>query len=423
MAKNNPQQNALNNMSGLNLNLGNIQSVANNVKGSPGYVPPNYGLTGQGLNQGSKTLSDGFQLPQNQNFSYIPTSVSNSNAPGSMSGVLPVQGNNAINPVGAQSTVPGSNIPQQQASSNQSQSTSTIGASTGTTGALPGQTATTDPLAPATLATSLVSNANWTPQEQSLLQQNAQTQAAFANRPGLLNYTDAQANAAGQAFSNQITPLLSQQQIQQNALGTALNASLPQQAGYGSNVYSPLTGQQYGNAGQGQGTGPGAGGFATGTFSAAQQIPQMKVNLSAANVDATSLQNLISQNHINPADPQVLNGFNQFLQTGIASNPAYQEFYGTLADYTGKMSSVTGGGSTTNAALTLAGNLLNQYASGKSTSDVLDYNNTLGQQNIDAMTQSVLGGNSGGASNTSGSVQSAGGGSYQQVNGQWQYVR
>lgn len=230
------------------------------------------------------------------------------------------------------------------------------------------------------------------------------------------------ANLAGE--KGLLNPLLSQagtfatgeQQAAINAgtLGTqgatsVLNAGLPQSYSYQSNVMNPLTGQQFGAGGAGQG-GAFFGGQQAGEAAAGQNSAGMVHALGAAQAVGNNLTSLITNANINPADPQFVNSINHFLQTGVASNPQYQQFYGAVNDYVASLAPILGvGGSPTDQKTSMAAQMVSQLASGKSIQQTIAYFDQLAQQKIQGFNQ---GGNFGTSTGSTGTSGSTGGSSF-----------
>lgn len=185
---------------------------------------------------------------------------------------------------------------------------------------------------------------------------------------------------------------------------TVLGAALPQGFSYGNNVINPLTGQSYGAGGAGQG-GAFYGGQQQGAQAQGQQSAQLHTSYGSAQSVGNNLTQLIQSANINPADPQLLNSINQFLQTGVASNPKYQQFYGTINDYVASLAPILGvGGSPTDQKTSMAKEMVSQLASGKSIIDTIKYFDALAADKINAFDQS--------GSGNYGSVGGSGGGGW-----------
>jgi len=187
-------------------------------------------------------------------------------------------------------------------------------------------------------------------------------------------------------------------QAAQTAAGRALEASQgvltagqPQALPYSSNAINPLTMQSYGAGGAGQG-GAFAGGQATGSYAQGQKSAELHTSYGSAKSVGDNLKNLITSANINPTNPQFLNSINQYLQTGVASNPQYQQFYGTVNDYIASLAPILGvGGSPTDQKTSMAAQMVNQLASGKSINDTIDYFDALAADKVNAFDQSASG--------------------------------
>lgn len=182
-----------------------------------------------------------------------------------------------------------------------------------------------------------------------------------------------------------------------------LQATMPQAFGYTSNVINPVTGQSFGAGAAGQG-GAFQGGQQSGEFAAGANSAQMVHTLGSAQAVGNNLNQLITSANINPADPQFLNSINQFLQTGVMSNHQYQQFYGAINDYVASLAPILGvGGAPTDQKTSMAGQMVNQLASGKSIQQTIQYFDNLAQQKIQGYNQ---------GGSFSGSTGGGGGGFY-----------
>jgi hypothetical protein len=173
-----------------------------------------------------------------------------------------------------------------------------------------------------------------------------------------------------------------------DASKTNLNASLPGQIAPGQTAYNPLTGTNI----SGIGGNPFSGGQQLGAVEAGKTSAGLHTAYGAAKSVGDNLNNLITSANINPTDPQFLNSINQFLQTGVASNPQYQQFYGTVNDYIASLAPILGvGGSPTDQKTSMASQMVSQLASGKSIKDTISYFDALAADKINAYDQAGSG--------------------------------
>ncbi len=205
---------------------------------------------------------------------------------------------------------------------------------------------------------------------QILQNQYLQQQNAYAN-------TYQGATAQEQAATGQ-------QGTQQTGLNEAANLTAPQQVNPTNVPFSPTTGQ-YGNPAA---TAYGSNGLqGVGNIGAQMQIGSdvatQNAVLGSAQSTGGNLQNLITQNNINPSAFTPINGL---LQVGAqyTSNPAYQEFAGQVNDFVSKIAPLLGGpgGATTDMKTQMATQILNASASGQSINQVISYFLNQAQQNI-----------------------------------------
>lgn len=197
-----------------------------------------------------------------------------------------------------------------------------------------------------------------------------------------------------------------QQGTQQTGLNEAGQLGAPQQAGPTNVPFNPLTGQ-YGTPAAGAYDANGGSnplqsiGNISGQIGVGEKNAQLNSVLGGAQVVGRNLQGLITKNNINPSDATFLNAMNQYLQTGVLSNPQYQEFTGQVNELINSLAPILGaGGSATDMKTQMASQILNAKASGKSMNDVIGYF-------LDQAKQKLQGQLQGGGVNTG--AQSSGG--------------
>lgn len=181
-----------------------------------------------------------------------------------------------------------------------------------------------------------------------------------------------------------------QQGTQQSGLAGAAGLAAPQQVSPTNVPYSPTTGQYGTPAASAYGSGTSNGlqsiGNISGQIGVGQNVTQLNSQLGGAQVVGQNLQNLISQQNINPSGLSVVNGALQF-GANQAGNPAYQEFQGQVNDFINSIAPILGGasGATTDYKTQLAGQVVNALASGQSINQVISYFLSQAQQKIQGL--------------------------------------
>jgi LysM repeat protein len=211
-------------------------------------------------------------------------------------------------------------------------------------------------------------------QEQQFAQQDAATIASLQ-----------------QALSNALTE--QQQQIQ--ALESAQSAVMPQQYGITTTPYNPATGTYGTMAGTQAGTGGLQGiGNIQGQIAVGQNVATLNSYLGGAQKVGEQLNQLITQNNLNPSDVQAINGIVQWLKSGVLSDPKYQELTGQINDFIASIAPILGaGGSVTDMKTQMSAALVNAQQSGGTITDVVNYF-------LDSAKQKIQGYQSGGGINT-----------------------
>lgn len=222
---------------------------------------------------------------------------------------------------------------------------------------------------------------------QNILAANAQQQAAYTGAGNLAN------TSAGVATGQQGT--------QQQGLGAAASLSQPSYLAPGQSPYSPTTGQ-YGTI---AGTQAGSGGLQnigniSGQIGVGQNVAQLNSYLGGAQTVGNNLNDLITQNNINPSSLTYLNGALQFGANAM-SNPAYQKFAGQINDFVASLAPILGvGGSSTDMKTQMSAQIVNALQSGSSIKDVVSYFLDQAKQKIGGLSAGggagVGSGNSGG---------------------------
>jgi hypothetical protein len=180
----------------------------------------------------------------------------------------------------------------------------------------------------------------------------------------------------------------SQQGTQQSGLAGAAGLAAPQNAN-ALGTYSPTTGEYngYGGTAGGSASGLQAGGNALGQVGIGQQVAQLNSSLGGAQVVGNNLQNLITQNNINPTGLTYANGALQFGQQAL-SNPAYQEFQGQINDFIASLAPILGaGGNVTDMKTQMSSQIVNALQSGQSINQVISYFLQQAQQKIQGLQQ------------------------------------
>ena len=232
-------------------------------------------------------------------------------------------------------------------------------------------------------------------------QQEAQTLANSEGLPGTIEFKQGK----GQVLQNQYLAYqnalantyqgavglagaaTSQQQAQQAGVGAAAGLAAPQQAGPTNVPFYPTQGNYgapaYGAYGQG---GLQQVGNIGGQIAVGQNIAQLNSQLGGAQVEGTTLQELIGKAGINPSDVTFMNALTQYLQTGVLSDPKYNEFAGQVNSFIQSMAPILGAaGSATDFKTQLAQQIVNARSSGKSMNDVIGYFLNLAKQKIQGM--------------------------------------
>lgn len=212
-----------------------------------------------------------------------------------------------------------------------------------------------------------------------------QTTANLQGEMGLLNPLLSQ---AGSFATGEQDAALKAGQLGTQGATSVLQSGLPGQISPGVSAYNPLTGQNI----PGIGANPFGGGYVQGQVEAGKTSAGLHTAYGAAQSVGNNLTTLIKSANINPTDPQFLNSINQFLQTGISSNPQYQQFYGTINDYVASLAPILGvGGNQTDQKTSMAAQMVSQLASGKSIIDTIKYFDALAADKINAFDKSASG--------------------------------
>lgn len=227
-----------------------------------------------------------------------------------------------------------------------------------------------------------------------------QGQADIANKATL-----AALGSQYQGATTQLGAANTQQQLQQTALGTAINAAAPTTGvQYGTQIYNPVTGQL-----QGAGT-P----FQAGQVSGEQALGQQYAKNVSANNQASAIKNQVvtflnSNPDINPSDFTDLNSVIG-LVNGKVSNPKYAQLSAQLNEYMSTLAPILGvGGDSTDYKTSLAQGMLNAKMQPQGIATLL---NTIEQTAKTKLDQQSLGGGTN-LGTQSQSVQSASGKAYQ----------
>lgn len=227
--------------------------------------------------------------------------------------------------------------------------------------------------------------------KQGLLQSyaNLTRPQSTGNMAGEQGLFDVQRGILQNAANTTADQALQQQRIGQTGYNNLLGASLPGQITPGTAAYNPIAGQNI----PGIGASPFAGGQTLGQVEAGKTSAGLHTAYGAAQSVGNNLSSLITSANINPTDPQFVNSINQFLQTGVASNPQYQQFYGTVNDYIASLAPILGvGGNQTDQKTSMAAQMVSQLASGKSIIDTIKYFDALAADKINAYDKAGSGG-------------------------------
>ena len=220
---------------------------------------------------------------------------------------------------------------------------------------------------------------------------NTQRPQSTGNLAGELGLLTGQMGAAEAGNAAEAQRLISGGQLATTGATNVMQAGLPGQRGYGTTLYAPFSGQDIGG---GASTGGAfGGGQELGKLAAGQTSAGLHTAYGAAQSVGGNLTKLITDSNINPTDPQFTNSINQFLQTGVASNPKYQQFYGTVNDYIASLAPILGvGGNQTDQKTSMASQMVSQMASGKSIVDTIKYFDGLAADKINAYDKAGGGG-------------------------------
>lgn len=189
------------------------------------------------------------------------------------------------------------------------------------------------------------------------------TQGLYSNLAGI------GAASAQQGYAN----ALQQQGYGLQSASTIAGLTAPQQAGYGSYLYNPATGQQIQN-----GVSPITGGIAQGQINAGQNLVSTAQAIGKAEPVAQNLDTLINSNSINPTDLTYANGAINWLKSNAgtsAQQAAITEFNGQLNDLASTLAPALGipGGATTDFKTSLGQSIVNGLQNGQSIQQSLQY--------------------------------------------------
>jgi hypothetical protein len=252
---------------------------------------------------------------------------------------------------------------------------------------------------------------------------------AYGNA-ALAGLTAAQVSAARGLTAAQGAYSGSQTQAQRatGAQESVLGAVQPQPYGVTTTPYSPATGEFGTMAGNSAGTGGLQNiGNVQGQIGVGQNVAQLNSYLGGAQVVGNNLNDLITQNNINPTGLTYANGALQFGQSAM-SNPAYQKFAGQINDFVASLAPILGvGGASTDMKTQMSSQIVNALQSGSTIKDVVSYFLDQAQQKIKGLSAgggagvgSAQGAPQGGGNSISSSVVP---GSYVYENGKWSYQK
>lgn len=227
--------------------------------------------------------------------------------------------------------------------------------------------------------------------------------------------------SAGSTANTAAGAATGQQGTQQLGLGAAGALAQPSYLAPGQSPYSP-TSNQYGQLAGTQGGSGGLQGIGniSGQIGVGQNVAQLNSYLGGAQVVGNNLNDLITQNNINPTGLTYANGALQFGAQAM-SNPAYQKFTGQINDFIGSLAPILGvGGSVTDMKTRMSSQIVNALQSGSTIKDVVSYF-------LDQAKQKVQGLSSGGGAgvgsqssgNSNGSVSAGGYNFKQDSSGNW----